>query len=209
MRAGACGELGACGKWLVAYRKGLPGLATGLVLVLGTFGWAQPWQRATDGRFIIYTVSSADREVLGAVFAVSQEAARELQQDRGFRLPKIVSVRVYRTLTAFEGATGQPWYVAAVADRDAATLHLQRLRVLSERGSLEATLRHELFHLAQPESWPRWQAEGSAMRFAGERPAAKPLSGLSRANLNKRLAAPNSPEEYARAAATAWRWVGP
>ncbi len=47
------------------------------------------------------------------------------------------------------------------------------------------------------------------MRFAGERPAAEPLSGVGRANLNKRLAAPNSPEGYARAAATAWSWVGP
>ena len=182
---------------------------TGLVLVSGTFGWAQPPQRATDGRFVIYTASSADREALSILFPVLQEAARDLQQDWGFVPPETVTVRVYPTLAAFEEATGQPWFVAATADRDGATLHVQRLRVLTERGSLEATLRHELFHLAQPGRWPRWRAEGSAMRFAGERPAAEPFASLSKTDLDAQLAAPSSPEAYARASATAWLWTSP
>lgn len=179
-----------------------------LALLLGAVAWAQPPQRATDGLFVVETASPADREELSMVFLILQAAARDLRQDWGFALPKTVTVRVYPTLAAFEAATGQPWYVAATADREAETLHVQRLRVLTERGSLETTLRHELFHLAQPESWPRWRAEGSAMRFAGERPAAHPFVGLSGAALNRRLAAPDSPEDLARAAATAWVWVG-
>lgn len=194
----------ACGEWLVTCRKSLA-----VATLLGAFVWAQPWGSATDGRFVVQTASPADREALSAVFPVLQDAARDLRQDAGLTLPRTVTVRVYPSLAAFGAATGQPWYVAAIADREHATLHLQRLRVLTEQGSLETTLRHELFHLAQPESWPRWRAEGAAMRFAGERPTAPPLVGLSKAELSDRLAAPRSAEEHAQAAATAWAWTKP
>jgi hypothetical protein len=178
-----------------------------LLVLAGMTAHAETWQHATDGRFVVETASPADRENLGSVFATLQEAARELRQDWGLGLPKRVRVRIYPTLAAYTAATAQPWYVAATADRDAVTLHLQRLRVLSERGSLETTLRHELFHLVQPPDWPRWRAEGSAMRFAGERPDHAPFFGVGETELNRRLAEAGSREDLARAAATAWLWV--
>ena len=130
-----------------------------------------------------------------------------MRRDWGLTLPETVTVRVHPSLASFQEATGQPWFVAAVADRITGTLHLQRLRVLAERRSLEPTLRHELFHLVQPGDWPRWRAEGEAMRFAGESPQAEPLSGLDESELDALLAAPDSSEALARAAATAWRWA--
>lgn len=181
-----------------------PSLLAALLLL--SFGCAQSWQPSSDGRFVVETASEADREQLAAVFAVLREAARDLRQEWGFTLPETVTIRVHPTLESFQEATSQPWFVAAAADRRTATLHLQRLRVLSERRSLEATLRHELFHLAQPEDWPRWRAEGEAMRFAGETPRAEALE-LSDAELDAILAAPSSSEDLARAVATAWRWV--
>jgi hypothetical protein len=78
---------------------------------------------------------------------------------------------------------------------------------LLERNSLEKTLRHELFHLAQPADWPRWLAEGSAMIFAGETPGVEPLSNVSEGQLDVLLASVNSSEELARATATAYDWA--
>lgn len=178
-----------------------------LLLMLSAFALAAPWQRRADGQFIVETASLADLEGVGEVFAILQDAARDLRQDWGWTLPASLTVRVYPTLTAYTGATHQPWYVAAMADRNAEILHLQRLRVLIERDSLEITLRHELFHLAQPSQWPRWRAEGNAMRFAGETSDAKPYSGVSEVELDARLAAADSRESLARAAATAWLWT--
>jgi hypothetical protein len=166
---------------------------------------AQDWQAAAGDGFTVHTAAQADREGLREVFGVLGQARRELFARYGFALPEAVTVWIHPTLASFEAATAQPWYVAAVADRGAGALHSQRLRVLLERGSLAATLRHELFHLAQPEGWPRWRAEGEAMRFAGERPTAAPLE-VSDDELNAILAAPPDRETLARAAATAyWR----
>jgi hypothetical protein len=39
---------------------------------------------------------------------------------------------------------------------------------LKTRGLLEFTVRHEVFHTAQPASLPRWLAEGLARHFSGE-----------------------------------------
>ncbi len=180
-----------------------------VLLLLAPLALAQPWRRATDGRFIVETASPADRQRLPEVFAVLQEAARNLKQEEGWRLPSKVTVRVYPTLEAYTEATGQPWYVAGTADRSLQMLHVQRLRVLAERGSLAKTLRHELFHLAQPAQWPRWRAEGSAMRFAGDTPTAQPLTNLSPVDLDRELAGAGSSLALARAAATAWLWTAP
>ena len=179
---------------------------TVLVSVLG-FTFAQTWQRATDGRFWVETASSADADGLERVFKVLEQAAGDLR-DLGLPLPDTVTVRVHPTLASFQADTGQPWFVAALADRKTGTLHTQRLRVLLERDSLEKTLRHEVFHLAQPADWSRWQAEGAALHFAGERPQAEPLPDLSDKQLDTLLAAPPSADVLARAVATAYARAG-
>ena len=178
---------------------------TVLLSLLG-FSCAQTWQEVGDGFFKVETASPVDAEKLEQVFTLLERAAHDLE-DLGLPLPDSVTVRVHPTLESFTGETGAPWYVAAVADRRTGALHTQRLRVLLERRSLEKTLRHELFHLAQPADWPRWRAEGTALHFAGERPQAQPLAGLSDAQLDTLLAAPGSPEVLARAVATAYARV--
>ena len=168
--------------------------------------FAQDWQTSTDGFFRVETASPADAERLEHVFGVLEQAAKDLK-DSGLPLPDAVTVRVHPTLESFQADTGLPWFVAALADRKTNTLHTQRLRVLLERRSLEKTLRHELFHLAQPADWPRWRAEGAAMHFAGERPQAQPLPNLSDAQLDALLAAPPSADVLAQAVATAYARV--
>lgn len=169
-------------------------------------GLAQGWTSARDDHFTVLTAAGEDARHLPRVFAVLQQARRDLRE-MGLVLPAGVTVVIHPDLSSFQAATGAPWYVAAVANRREMRLEVQRLRVLLERRSLEPTLRHELFHLAQPDEWPRWLAEAHAMRFAGERPTAPPLPHITEDELNRLLAEAPSRELLARAAATAYLWV--
>jgi hypothetical protein len=177
-----------------------------LFLLALSIAFAQDWRSASDGRFTVLTASPEDTLYLPEVFAILQRAQRDLQR-QGLELPETIGVTIHPHLDSFLEATGVPWYVMATADRDRALVHGQRVRVLLERGSLEKTLRHELFHLAQPEDWPRWRAEGAAMIFAGEKPNAEPLEGINERELERILATAPSAELLAKAMATAYLWV--
>lgn len=167
---------------------------------------AQSWQTARAPGLEVQTAAAADRAQQLEVFAVLQQAQKELRQ-LGLPLPTKVRVRIHPSLTSFQQSTGQPWFVLATSDRSQALIQTQRLRILSERQALRRTLRHELFHLAQPAVWPRWKAEGEAMRFAGERPTAQPYSAIGEAQLNALLANPPNPTVLAKAMATAYAWA--
>lgn len=165
-------------------------------------------QNQVEVRFpgFVLQVAGVERPRLPQVQSYLWQARRDLQA-RSWLLPTSVTVRVHADLTSFAQQTGAPWFVLAVANRTQARLDLQRLAVVTSRGGLEATLRHELFHLAQPASWPRWRAEGEAMRFAGQRSQASPLLGIGPEQLDQLLAHPKDPDQLARAMATAYRWV--
>lgn len=173
-----------------------------VVLALA-IAFGQDWESAGDGRFTVLTASLEDALYLPEIFAVLQRAQRDLRRQE-LELPDAVGITIHPQLDSFLRATGLPWYVMATAERGRAMVHSQRVRVLLERGSLEKTLRHELFHLAQPRDWPRWRAEGAAMIFAGERPSAAPLAGLSERELEAILASTPSAGVLARALATAY-----
>lgn len=162
---------------------------------------AQTWQEATDGVVKVHTASDADRAYLPEIFAILQQARRDL---RGWGLTLTpLTIVIHPDMTSYQTATGMPWYVAAVADIQSRQLDMQRARVLTERGSLVATLRHELFHLAQPAGLERYVAEGLAMHFARETPQAAPWQG-SLANLDTVLAQPASQHELQQAMARAY-----
>jgi hypothetical protein len=181
-------------------------LAAGIMLTASPAG-AQDWSEASDGTFSIMTAAAADTARLPDVFDLLQQARRELrQQPAGWQLQLCSEPRIWihPDLASFTRSTQLPWFVLAAADRTACELHLQRLVIVRERSSLPLTLRHELFHLAQPDSWPRWLAEGRAMRFAGEMPVAVPLAISSEAQLDLLLAQPPDQVTLVRAAATAF-----
>jgi hypothetical protein len=151
---------------------------------------------------MIETTASADEQRLTEVFKLLEQAYADLLR-MGYQPPARVKLVVHPELKSFLGSTQLPWFVLAVADQKQSRIDMQRLNIVAEKG-LEETLRHELFHLAQPQAWPRWKAEGMAMRFAGQRPRAKPLDGLSDARLDHLLANPPSQAMLSRAMATAF-----
>lgn len=165
------------------------------------------WSRAQDGTFSVLTASPGDASHLYQIFEILQRARRELSDRWQLELPMGIAVLIHPDLASYTASTAAPWYVAGVADRAEEQIDIQRIRILIERNTLEKTLRHELFHLAQPDDWPRWRAEGSAMRFAGEIPSAAPYLQLTEAELEAMLAAPSSRDQLARANATAYWWV--
>ena len=171
-----------------------------------SFLLAQDWSTSSDGFFTVQTVQNADALYLPEVFKILQEAKKDLRAE-DLTLPESVTVKIHPDLESFTTTTELPWYVISVADRKTSTIHTQRLRILLERQTLDITLRHELFHLAQPQDWPRWRAEGEAMKFSGERSQGEPFENLSEEELEELLAYPGSRETLQRAAATAYAWV--
>jgi len=170
-----------------------------MVLLLAT-AFAQSWQDATDGVVTVRTASEADRAYLPEIFIIIQQASRDLG-GWGLTLGS-PTVIIHPDVASYQVATGMPWYVAAVADTHMHSIDMQRARVLAERGSLTATLRHELFHLAQPANLERYVAEGLAMHFARESPQAPSWQGQLE-HLNTVLAQPASQRELQQAMARA------
>ncbi len=174
-----------------------------LLLALASPALAQDWSSANDGQFVVLSASAQDESYLPQVFELLQQAKRDLRNDWRLELPPKVTLVIHPDLASFEQATGAPWHLAGLANRERQKIDVQRLRILLERGSLKTTLRHEVFHLAQPQDWPRWLAEGAAMLFAGEQAQATPLIELSDAELNALLSKADSRELHLQAAATA------
>jgi stage II sporulation protein D len=106
-----------------------------------------PWQRMCGAAVCLEAVDDR-REVLAAAERIAQ------------RLPWRVSnvtVRVYPDVATFRDATGEPGWVAAYTSG-------RRIHLQPPRGAVEATLRHELLHVAIESNGraelPRWFREG-------------------------------------------------
>lgn len=168
---------------------------------------AQEWRMTSDGTFEVYTAARADEAHLTDVFAILREAKKDLRLTWGLRLPPEIQIYIHPTLESYSKATELPWYVAAAADRESMQIDMQRIKVLLERDSLEKTLRHELFHLAQEEDLERWQAEGRAMLFSDEVPMANADEDVDAEALNQMLEGFVNREDLARANATAYLWT--
>ncbi len=178
-----------------------------LALLLSVSNARPAWQTAAAGGFQVQTAGLADARWLPEAFRILTAAAARISADPELGLCNAPLVVIHPDLESFEAATGMPWFILAVANRADCRIDTQRVAILERHGGLRGTLLHELHHLAQPEHWERWRAEGRAQVFAGERPAAAPLHAVAPAQLDELLAAPASSEEYLRALATALTWV--
>lgn len=172
------------------------------LLVMGS---AQSQNISRSPHFEVETRSSADQNRLPAVFKALETAYQDLKS-RGLNPPAKVKVVIYPNLPEYL-KTGAPFFELARANRVQNRIVTQRIAALETHGGLEVTLRHELFHLAQPANWPRWKAEGSAFVFSGASSNAKPLNGLNETQLEGILSSPPSQEMLNRAMATTVLWV--
>jgi hypothetical protein len=105
-----------------------------------------------------------DQAQLATVFKAFKKAQTDMAEIELEVRP--INLEAFSSANAFARSTGEPAFVAA-STRDL-TIRTQRLGALKTRGLLEFTIRHEVFHTAQPAGLPRWLAEGLARHFSGE-----------------------------------------
>ena len=135
------------------------------------------------------------RDYLPLIQHTLSQASHELAQEWHLPLEHTVHLIFHENLNSYQAASGQAYFIAASSFPLEATIHFQRIPILSERRLLVSSIRHELFHMAQPPNWQRWLAEGSAVMFSGEGIVAQSNQTLSRAELNQRLTTAQSLEE--------------
>jgi hypothetical protein len=161
------------------------------LLLVTSIAFAAPLE-FKSGLLTVTIQDSRDEAQLGNVFRSFKKAQTDLAEI-GLEV-KPVKLKAFLSAAAFARTTDEPAFVAA-STRDQ-TIRTQRLGALKTRGLLEFTIRHEVFHTAQPANLPRWLAEGLARHFSGEdaRDSGQ-LSGLesvSNGKLNELLLARGS-----------------
>jgi hypothetical protein len=145
-----------------------------------------------SGLLTVTIQDARDKAQVATVLKTFKKAREDLAEIRLEVKP--VRLEAFSSANAFARATGEPAFVAASTQGQ--TIRTQRLGALKARGLLEFTIRHEVFHTAQPASLPRWLAEGLARHFSGEdaRDSVQPsgLESVSNGKLDELLLARGS-----------------
>jgi stage II sporulation protein D len=116
------------------------------------------WQSMSGQGFVLQTLTSSD----GTFLPQLTQALAEAESRSGLRGPAPITVRAFRSTTAFRDATLAPGWVAAFTEGN--WIATQPLATLGVRGLLVPTLRHEFLHAlmeaqAKPDT-PLWLREG-------------------------------------------------
>jgi stage II sporulation protein D len=162
-----------------------------------------------------FTSSTEQREVESAleILEAAWSDLRRRLDAAGLRFDGgPIELIAHGTTADFIAATGWPgWVAAATRGR---RIETQPLGLLTRRGLLVPTLRHELAHTAIETLGrgraPRWLAEGLASHFAGEGSRldrARAGRDLSRDEIERRLAGRMGRDETRIVYAAAWREV--
>jgi stage II sporulation protein D len=125
------------------------------------------WTRMDGERVEVFsTRPHEDRDAV----ALADRALREAERCSGIAVRARPRLRIYPTVAAFRDATGEPGYVAA--STLGRTVRMQPAALLRSTGRLEATLLHEMLHVAlegeaRPGT-PEWFREGLVLYLAGD-----------------------------------------
>jgi stage II sporulation protein D len=149
-----------------SYHQILAFYYTGTAPGVGAQGFK--WTRMDGERVDAYsTHPHEDRDAV----ASGDRAVREAESRSGIPIGARPRLRIYPTITAFRDATGEPGYVAAsTASR---TVRMQPVAMMRATGKLDATLLHEMLHIAvesqaNPKT-PMWFREGLVLYLSGTR----------------------------------------
>jgi stage II sporulation protein D len=126
---------------------------------VGTTARGFSWSRlGGDGMALFTTQPARDSSAL----ATAERELRAATQRTNWGAPPGIELRVYPDAESFRNATGERGWVAAFTQ--GRRIHLQPAATLRNRGALDKTLRHELWHVlvesqAAP-GLPLWFREG-------------------------------------------------
>ncbi|HQZ39936.1 MAG TPA: SpoIID/LytB domain-containing protein [Vicinamibacterales bacterium] len=127
--------------------------------------------RAADVQIALPAAEESER---ASLMSLLRRARDDVAAATGQPSPPVLRVTVHSTVESFGRATGQPWWVSGATVGSA--IDLLSLAVLSRRGILEQTVRHEVAHAvldAALADRPLWVREGAAIHF-GRAAAAGP-----------------------------------
>lgn len=123
-----------------------------------------PASRPADVVVALPKGDEGERVMLAALVRRERDS---LVKSLGVPAPQRLTLNFHPTTDAFERTTGRPWFtLGAVVGTET---HLVPLGVLRDRGVLERTLRHHIFHVLADSSLagrPVWVREGAAIHFA-------------------------------------------
>ena len=124
------------------------------------------WQSMSGEGFVLQTLTSAD----GAFVPQLTQALAEAKSRSGLRGAAPITVRAFRSTTAFRDATLAPGWVAAFTEGN--WIATQPLATLGARRLLWSVLRHEFLHaLVEAQAGPGaplWLREGLVKAWSGD-----------------------------------------
>ena len=103
---------------------------------------AAEWQERASERFDLISINP---ESDSTILPTAEHLLKEGEESVGFRLPYRVEIKIFPTMDLYRDTTGEPGWVAASTRGH--TIRFQPLGELRQKHILDATLRHELYHL--------------------------------------------------------------
>jgi stage II sporulation protein D len=129
-------------------------------------GTGLSWQRVRGQGFVLETLESAD----SAYLLLLSQALAEAESRSGLQPAETITVRAFRSTTAFRDGTLAPGWEAAFTEGN--WIGTQPLRTLMGRELLVSVLRHEFLHaLVEGQAavgTPLWLREGLVEVWSGE-----------------------------------------
>ena len=129
---------------------------------------SSPSRSASPGAAdVLVSLPAGDEGERAAMIALAARARDDLANTLGVPVPPRVSLRFHPTTSAYEQATGQPWFTLAVVMNG--EIHLLPPAILRDRGGIERSVRHAMVHLLADAILSRqrlWVREGAAVHFA-------------------------------------------
>ncbi|MGA2808490.1 MAG: SpoIID/LytB domain-containing protein [Terracidiphilus sp.] len=149
-------------------------------------GTGMSWQNLHGQGFQLETLDPADAAYLPEL----NRALAEAENRSGLSFPGPVTVRAFRTTSAFRDATLAPGWVAAFTERD--WIGTQPLRTLAARKLLVPILRHEFLHaLVESQATAKatlWLREGLVEAWSEDIKATGPAPTLKLDEIDRGLA---------------------
>jgi stage II sporulation protein D (peptidoglycan lytic transglycosylase) len=132
---------------------------------LGVAAQGTQWQQLISEDVVLLTTRPQRDRVL---LPMATRLMHEAEESTGLVYNGVAKLKAYATVAAFRNATGEPGWVAASTRGQ--TIRIQPTDVLSDGGTLESTLRHELLHMLVEEhakaGTPLWFREGLVLYLA-------------------------------------------
>jgi len=158
----------------------------------------EKWEKRESERFeLLSTQPEEDKSLLD----LAEKILKENETVAGWKVGSRLRLKVFPTLQSYRDTTGQAGWVAATTRGK--SIRLQPLAVLKQKGVLESTLRHELFHVLVESrgraDLPLWFREGLVLVLSAPEEKDAGVTVMSDRRMEKILANPVSREQVQQA----------